>query len=309
MPLFILLTGYFAKHVKMKKVINFVVILIIFQLLYRSFLVLINPEKIFNPRWQVPYYHLWFLLGTIFWYLIAIGIGKLPIRNRGKALIVIGFFLIGIAVKFISGPFEAFMKIYNHKFISDTFSYMRTLTFLPFFFLGFYMTEENMQKIYRSLKRNRLIPILTAVGVIAYLAFSDITNEEKIFKGNYGIDQMDGSLLFRTSHIVAAYLIALIMSYIIVNFISSKKCFLTKWGDRTLPVYLFHAFFVMLSKKMLFLQNLNPWLLLPIMLLADFAIVGILSSDIFIKYSYYLWNPLQLIDKLIHQIRRKPMDQ
>jgi fucose 4-O-acetylase-like acetyltransferase len=309
MPLFILLTGYFAKHVKFRKVVNFVLVLMIFQLFYRSFLVLINPGKIFNYRWEVPYYHLWFLLGTVFWYLIAIAVNKLQLKSLGKVVFIILCFLISIAAKFIAGPFETYMKNFEPKFISDTFSYMRTLTFLPFFFLGFYLTEEKMQKLYRTLKGNLMIPIFIILGVIVWLSLTDTTNEEKILKGNYGIGEMDGSLLFRTGHILSAYIIALVIGFIILNVISGKKCLLTKWGDRTLPIYLFHAFFVMLSKKVTFLEQLNPWILLLVMLLADFAIISLLSSDIFIKYTYYIWNPYQLFENIAQKMRRKPADR
>jgi fucose 4-O-acetylase-like acetyltransferase len=303
MPLFILLTGYFAKHVNLKKVANFLMILLPFHVLYRGFLALINPEDPFDLRLQVPYYHLWYMLATIFWYLIAIGINKSPLKNVNKAVIVAACFLIGTGIKFIAGPFEAFMVKYNSEFISNTFSYMRTLSFLPFFFLGFYLSEENMRRLYRSLKGNKLIPLLTAAGVIAYLSFANITNEEKIFKGNYGIERLDGSLLSRTGHILIAVLIAVLICYVLLNMIPDKVCFLTKWGDRTLRIFLFHAFFVMVLRKLPFLKTMNPWLLLPLLLLTALGVVELLSSDFLMKYTYYMWNPYKLIERSVKKFR------
>lgn len=305
MPLFIMISGYFAKRVTIKKVVNLLLLLIIYHPLYRGYLILLNPEKTFKLRPKVPYYHLWYLLALIFYYLLAIGIKKLRLKNWHKIVLVLSFFAVGFTARLFAGPFEAFMKNYDRRFISDTFAYLRTLTFLPFFFLGFFLSEEGMHKVCHSLKGKKLIPLLSVIGVLLYLKFHNTMNEADILKGNHGIEELDISLIPGLIHILFAYAIAALMCYILLNVVSDRKCCLTKIGDRTLPVYLLHAFFVVPLKRLDFFAQLKPWLLLPVLVFLTAAIVFILSTDFFAKYFYYVYNPMKLIELIVSRSKLK----
>jgi fucose 4-O-acetylase-like acetyltransferase len=295
MPLFIMLSGYFAKRVSIKKVINFLLLLAIFQPLYRGFIVLINDEKIFKLSFDLPFYHLWFLFASVIWYLIAMGINKLSLKKIHKVLIIILFFAIGIAARFIADPFEDYIHSYGIRFKGTSFSYMRILVYLPYFFIGYFISKERMVKLYNTLNGRKPVKFILLIGMFIFIAFLNTDNAEMVFKGKAGIAPMEGSLLYRITYILIGYIIALIMCFIILNLVSDKKSIITRIGDRTLPIYLFHVFIVNLIKKVSILDTLHPFVLLPVLFVLAILITLLLENDIFVKYTYYLWNPLELI--------------
>lgn len=294
MPLFILVSGYFAKKASFKKVLNFILLYLIFQPLCRSFIIILDPERTFRFKYEIPYFHLWYLVSIIAWYLMAIGVKSTPLKNVNKVVFIIGCFIVGILSKFFTEPVVDLIKNYDSDFYSYTLSYQRTLSFLPFFFLGFYLSEEAMHRIYHSLKAKREVTLATVTSIFFYFIFADSTNKVKILKGSYGAYQMKGAILHTSIDILVGYIIALAMCYVLLNAITDKKCFLTKWGDHSLPIFLFHSFFVMYIKRLTFLEHMNAGLLLIIMLMASFFIVLVLGSDIFVKRTYYLWHPIDV---------------
>lgn len=293
MPLFVILSGYFAKRVSIKKAINFLLVLAIFQPLYRGFMVLINEEKLFDLSFDLPFYHLWFLFASVIWYLITMGINKLSLKTIHKIIIIILFFAIGIAAKFIAGPFEAFIHSYGFRFRGTSFSYMRILSYLPYFFIGNFLSKDSMVKLYNTLYCYKPVKIILLVNMFLCIAFLDTTNAEMIFKGKFGIVAMEGSLPYKITYVLLGYIVALIMSFFIINIVSDKKSILTRIGDRTLPIYLFHVFIVNMIKKIALLDKLHPFVLLPLLFLLAVLITLFLENNLFIKCTYYLYNPLE----------------
>jgi len=298
MPLFILISGYFAKRVTGRKILNFLLLLAIFQPLYRGYLVLIGEEEAFALKLSFPYYHLWYLFAMTIWYLIAMGLSKLKLKNLHKVLLIILFFAIGIGARFISDPFEAFICSYGFEFRGTSFSYMRIMTFLPYFFIGNFMSKDNMVKIYSSLSKYKIVNIILLIGLYVSVMLFNPVNAEVIFKGKQGIAYMEGSLLFKTICIIAGYIISLLMCFILLNTISDRKSIITKIGERTLPVYLFHVFIVIVLRDLDILHSLNVFVLLPLLLVLSMLVVLLLQSEIFIKSTYYLWNPLEFLRRV-----------
>lgn len=298
MPLFILVSGYFAKRASFKKVLNLILLYLLFQPICRSFIILLDPERTFRFKYEVPYYHLWYLVSMIAWYLMAIAVKRTPLKNVNNTVFIVGCFIVGIISKFFTEPVIDIIKNYDSDFYSYTLSYQRTLSFLPFFFFGFYLSEEGMHQMYESLKAKKLVTLVAVISIFSYFIYADSTNKVKIFKGSYGTYQMKGEILHTTIDILIGYVIALVMCYVLLNVITKKKCILTKWGDYSLPIFLFHSFFVMYIKRLTFLENLKSSFLLLIMLVASILINLLLGSDIFVRRTYYLWHPTE-IDKLI----------
>lgn len=295
MPLFVLISGYFAKRITGRKIINFLLLLAIFQPLYRGYLVLIGEEKAFALKPDLPYYHLWYLFAMTIWYIIAMGLNRLKLKDWHKVLIIVMFFAIGIGARFIADPFEAFIRSYGFKFKGTSFSYMRIMTFLPYFFIGNFLSKDNMVKLYSSLSNHKIIKIILLIGLYLSVMFFNPVNAEVIFKGKHGIAMMEGSLIFKTTCIIAGYIISLLMCFIMLNLLSDRKSIITQIGERTLPVYLFHAFIVIVLRDLEILHSLNVFILLPLLLLLSFLVVLLLENEIFIKLTYYLWNPLEFL--------------
>lgn len=304
MPLFILLSGYFAKHCSIKKAVNFIWLYLVFQFLYQSFLIYVIPNHEFEMVVYKPYYHLWYLVSMAFWYMIAVFIRKSSLKNMNKSVLVLLCFAVGIGSKYINEYAERVMKHFNSNFDSYSFSYQRTLSFLPFFILGLFLTEENMYRWYHIFEKHRIIIITTICGVFAYFTMSDDTNTEKILKGCFGVAKMKGSLTVVSVQIFLGYFISLVMCYLILNLISSKTCILTKWGDRTLPIFLFHRFITRIFKKYTFLLgDLNHTILLALLFVSVVIIVCIFSSDFFVDLTYFLWHPYKFAKNIVKKLR------
>lgn len=301
MPLFVLISGYFAKHANLKKVWNFAMLYLIFQMIYKLFLMLIKPEHHFKLLYDTPYYHLWYLVSMALWYLLAIGINKLSLSNRKKVILILSCFIIGIVSRYMAGPIVSWMQNYYTSYDSYTLSYQRTLSFLPFFLTGFFLSKESMKRLYQSLKGNKLISTGIVCAIFIYFCLADSTDLTNILKGSYGTDQMEGELLTTTVKILLGYVFAVLMCYILLNAISKKECILTKWGNRSLTIYLFHWFIGRILKDVSTQGDTNKMALLPILFLMAILIVTILSSDKFVNTTYYLSHPY----KAMHQLYKK----
>ncbi len=295
MPLFILISGYFAKHASYKKVINMILLYLTFQPIYKVFLMIIKPELDFNIMYDRPYYHLWYLVSMAAWCLIAIVIQKSFIKNISKVFLVFSCFIIGIISRFFTGPVVSWVQNYDSDYNSYTLSYQRTLSFLPFFLLGMMISQDTMHRLYHSLKGRIRLLLIIITGVFVLFLLAHTNNLEYIIKGSYGVDQMKGNLLATTAKIVLGYILALLICYILLNLISNKQTILTKWGDRTLPIFLFHMFAVRFLKDSTFLKSLNQWLQLPLLFIITIVIVCLLSSDLFIHCTYYVWHPFEAV--------------
>jgi fucose 4-O-acetylase-like acetyltransferase len=298
MPLFILLTGYFAKRTTWKKIINLLLIYLIFQPVYRYFIVLIGVSDKFVIRYEHPYYQLWYLSSMITWSVILLVINNTAVRKVNKAVLVGSCFIIAVTSRVFAGHFLAMMLNYNPDFSPHTLGYQRTLSFLPYFFLGASLGSDYMRKLYQSLKASKLITLVLALGLFFFYTFGNTANLEEMFKGISEQPDLTGTIQDKFIIAFASFVIALTMCYVILNAVTSRKCILTKWGDRSLSIFIFHMFFTRAIEEMKFLGNLNQVVLLILLLLLALLIVWLLSTELFIKYTSYLLNPLAMIETL-----------
>jgi fucose 4-O-acetylase-like acetyltransferase len=162
-----------------------------------------------------------------------------------------------------------------------------------------------MKRLYNSLKWKKLFSVAAMIVIYLYFSVINNANEEKILKGSFGIDQMEGRWFSTTIQILAGYMIAITLCYVFLNLISDKKNFLTRWGDRSLPIFLFHVFFTLTVKKLTFLSDINHMVLLPLLFIIAVLIAQLLSSDFFMNCTKYLWNPYQVVALLVGKIKRK----
>lgn len=303
MPLFVMMSGYFAKRTSLRKVLNLILLYLIFQPIYRYFIVLIGVADEFRIKYEHPYYQLWYLTSMIAWLLILLAINHTALKRVNKVLLVSVCFLIGGLSRVFAAPFEAFVKDYYQEFNPHFLSYQRTLYFLPYFILGATLSGEHMRKVYESLKAKRIIAATASIGLYIYYSIGNTGNMEKIFKGSSALEKMSGEISLKFINILIVYIIAMLMCYIIMNIITDKKCFLTKWGDRSLPIFIFHMFFARAMEQLIILDDFNNGMVFTVLFIQTIAITIIFSSEIFVKYTYYILNPILLYDKVISSRR------
>ena len=129
MPLFVFLSGFFSKKMEKNKFKLFLIrtleTFIVFQVLC-LIMKCLTGEAITWNRIISPY--------SIYWYLFSLTLWRCILQITPKRLLVHGKIVISVAL--IIGLVAGFIPI------SNEFSIQRTLSFLPFFVLGYYSRQH-----------------------------------------------------------------------------------------------------------------------------------------------------------------------
>ena len=229
MPLFIFISGYFSRKKKKAE-------------LTASIWKLLEPLIVFQaltllPRFIVkgfsfsailtPWYVLWYLLSLIYWRLL-IQIIPDRILNNAKLILIVTF-CISILAGFL--PFSRFLSI------------QRTLSFMPFFFLGYYMRGKN---IYLP-DRYKPFSLLLLISVIAVpLCFPQ-------FLGDLCHADPYGSAYGALKRMFT-FGLAVLMSVAFINVCPNKPC-IAQQGRLTMQYYVYHA--LAITPLMIIASKLN----------------------------------------------------
>lgn len=242
MPLFLYVTGYFAKSVldkvtgkfKFEKILQFLILylfltIVIFLINYylRGNASTYNFFQPVNPGW--------YLMATMILY------GMIPVIHRVKPVyVMVGSVVIALLVGF-------------DPMVGDFLTLSRTICFAPFFFAGYYMTQEPVEKMMTFGGRSMRIAAL--IFTVAFLIFCiwDPVNYyslRKIVSPHYSYEEIQalGDLYNLLGPItrLAWYAVASIVSIAFMMVVARYKTFYTKLGQRTLQVFIWHAIAVRL---------------------------------------------------------------
>ena len=226
MPLFFFISGFFTKRggVKINKLCkNILLPFMVFNVLYKLYEPLFNEGHYSN--WKVPGFAMWFL-----WVLFLF-------RFLFPLIIKIRYvFPLSLAVALVIGFIPQ---------IGADYGLNRFLCFLPFYLLGYYVGHH---KKLQCVKDYMLAPfslrdglvlgcIIVAWCVILYhkpsLAFCTT------FNGGYG-----GNWLYMIVR-MSLYITAIGIGFYVLKLVPNKKVFYTKYGSRTMGVYLLHGLVVL----------------------------------------------------------------
>lgn len=297
MPLFIFISGYLAKRISIGKIINVVLIYLIIQSLFSLFLTTIDNLEYFRFQFVMPHFHLWYLVSIAIWYLIALLLNSLKLSNVLKVAVFIVIFFISFISRYYTDLITFYLDISSY-----TLSYQRTLTFAPFFFAGFFLNKVKMQRLNQLLPYRKLIGI--TVFILAFLVIVNLPiNMEELFRGSRGSSTFIES---KNSYIITVlihYFLSFSLCFIILNLVSQKTNVITRWGDHSLPIFLFHPIVYYLLVMVEILQNDNIFLIkfLFYFLLAIVS-CSILSSKYFIRWTWYFFNPLKYLYRLKNKL-------
>ena len=216
MPLFIFISGYFSskKQTNQFKLSLFKLVepLIIWNAINLT-IVYISKENITFKYLITPWWILWYLLSLIYWRLILQFVPSNILKKRN--LVVCITFCISIIAGFL--PVGRFLSI------------QRTLSFMPFFFLGYCMKGNN---IYLP-KKYRPLCILLLISVIVVPLFFPRYLGDLCHADPYGNAYGALKRIFTFS-------LAILMSIAFIN-ICPNIPWATKQGKLTMQYYIYHA--------------------------------------------------------------------
>jgi len=230
MPLFVFISGYFTKSENSLKLENNIKQLLIPYILFSVLWYILESRHsgkfyidLFNPP-----FHLWYLLSLFFWRLL------LPVVK------LIRFYLL---LSIIVAVGIGFNQNINHYL-----SLSRTISLFPFFILGNICTRESLAFIHNKKIFSVLAMALITAGT--YYIF-------KVNPPNISLLFWDSSYYYSGYIPVLAalarlilFVAAVLLSAGFITVVPEKEYFFTRYGTRTLPIFILHAFFFRLLHKM-----------------------------------------------------------
>lgn len=226
MPAFILVSGYFSKGFQKKGYVlkitkKILVPYILFQIIYSIYYYFLYNESeltiaVFKPHWS-----LWFLLSLFCWHLSLFVFTKIKYSLLAATL-------VGLVV----GYFDA---------VGNYLSLSRTFVLFPLFLLGFYMKKEHFQKLVS--KKGKLLSAIALVAMLFIIHYVLVDMPKEWMYGSKSYEKLgagwEGGLIR-----LLYYGMSLIMIFVFLAYVPSKEYFFTKWGARTLYIYLLHGFII-----------------------------------------------------------------
>lgn len=264
MPVMVFISGYFSK--KLEKIRNnaFVTILIPYLILntvnYVYKMLILKEEfyafRFFNPNWGL-------------WYLLTLFLWKFFLKDLIKIRYVLPLSFLVALVSGYSNEFSEFMAL------------GRFVCFLPFFLAGYYCRTEHIERIRKAPKLLSVLALALIGMWSAFAAYKDIFDTEILFMRTYYPQGEElRSMLFR----LIIYIVAFVMTFVLLNLSSSRKTFLSYIGTSTITVYVLHIFTIPLLEKFEILENRPAYYLLYSVLMT--AVITFIYSRPIVKRAY-----------------------
>src|SRR5699024_4080571 len=95
MPVFIFISSYFAKRMRKSKIINLILLYLIFQTFFNVILFLTDDTP-FQFTYGEPHFLLWYIVSLGVWYSIVYVISKFYLNARDRRILFIVLFIIDL---------------------------------------------------------------------------------------------------------------------------------------------------------------------------------------------------------------------
>ena len=227
MPLFVFVSGYFSKRIYKDGKYNFKKILYLIKA-YILFVVAIQAVYAisgFRSFRKIDFFAQsgapWYLFAMIAWYLM------IPLIRKFKPLPVI---IVNIVLALAAGFF---------KNVGDFLCLSRILVFGPFFFLGYYMEQQMLEKALRPAYKKIVTVAALSICAGILLTGSKMKDELGMVYENisyYELDRLWEGPFVRLVLMIAAFVI----SWAILFYIPREKTAVSFIGQRTMPIYMLH---------------------------------------------------------------------
>ncbi|MEI6578983.1 MAG: acyltransferase family protein [Eubacteriales bacterium] len=232
MPCFIFVSGFFAKRylsgpngINVQRLFSYIVLYLAAQIavtLFEKFV--LNADiaiSIFQARTS-----LWFLQCLVGWFIL------LPIVDKfNPKYVMIGAILFGLIIGYDSkvGNLAALSRLFVH---------------FPFFMAGYYFTEINMKKLFTKKARILSVSFIAASIALCFIFLKYIQPALITCNNSYSVIPMikDLPVYLRFIGRAVFYFFAAGLGLSFLALTPRFKTFYTRFGGRTLQVYILHRF-------------------------------------------------------------------
>lgn len=244
-----------------------------------------------------PVYQMWFLLALVIYYFICIALK--PERRPVLALILSALFSVCLG----------FFKVV--VFLRLT----KALCFFPFFLLGYLMTPRMLDTL-----RNKKI-----LRIFAVLAFGALAGYIVLFNGEYSplVPMMSRRytgypLEFSGYYPIIARIafipMSMIISLLYLTLAPKKRYFFTKYGERSMYIYVLHAIPVVIFRICNYTTGFYATMLEPvwakiIYLIFSLMIAVVCASDPVVKVFKKLLEPDIDINNITEFFKNKKVSE
>ena len=237
MPVFIFISGFFAKFNSSKIVFHQIYPYLLFQVLYIAFhYMVLYPNADGTVPWQVttPYWLLWYLMAMIFYYMLT------PLLNQKKiwqcGIVVVLCCVISILAGYEDG-FGFFLTL------------SRFFVYLPYFVLGHYIGQykKNLLIFWEKFSVKNvlagLVSIIVLVVALHHLVQDTAIKSHMMFGAySYAAGWYNASIRIQLLCIGMSW--AMFFLFSLVPILRFKIPIISTIGKNTLPIFLLHGFFL-----------------------------------------------------------------
>ncbi|OAB29949.1 fucose 4-O-acetylase [Paenibacillus macquariensis subsp. defensor] len=232
MPLFVLVTGYFAKSGLMgdtgrRTLTQIGLQYIIFQSIYSVLDYTIFQVNGIHHSLFAPYLLLWFLASHLCWRLLTISMHKLSPYQQ-------------IVISLILGVLVGYLQL-DGVWLSIS----RTFVYLPFFMIGYHI---NFSAFLNNITRwKRTGAALVSIGIFVIIGLWGMNLPVGWLFGNMTFMQLGHHEWYAGLFRLALYILQFISAAAFLAFVPMVESIMTDLGRRTLYVFLLHGFIIRLA--------------------------------------------------------------
>jgi fucose 4-O-acetylase-like acetyltransferase len=271
MPLFVFVTGYFAKPNLLgsegrKVLMHIGVQYVIFQTLYSFLQYFVFQTMEIQYSFFLPYLMLWFLISHICWRIL------LPLFAKFKHPIILS---IAVAVLIGYGDF------------SGTFaSISRTFVYLPFFMIGYYFDYERFIKVFTN--KIRIVAGVVSITLLVIIGLTAADLDPKWLYGSFTFAYFGQHEWYVGIYRILIYVLEFIAAISFLAFVPERASWMTDFGKRTVYVFLLHQLIIHTAVALGLYDHITQSIQLPIVILAAIGCTLLLSLPITKKLTHLI---------------------
>lgn len=228
MPLFIFITGYFAKLSKKPtkfKVKKAFITYILAQIIYSLFYIYIIRIKGFRLNFVYPNFIMWYLQALIIWYILSDYFNGFL---KSLSISIVLAILVGLDT-----------SIFTYLSLS------RVIAFLPFFIAGYFFKYGYIEKLY---KYKYIIAFASIIIIFMLLKYSKYIDVMFLYSA-HPYSQLKVSLVNGMLFRILFFIVAAVLSSFIIIMTPKNKNIFSIFGRYTLTLYLVHPAIIQLMGK------------------------------------------------------------